>query len=112
MNFYDKVHELARCLKETQEYKEYIKLKNELKSDTTNYNMLKDFKEKQKEHQMMYISGKEIAKEQQDEMQNLYSILIQNEKIRKLLESEMKIDVMLADMQKIMGDAIKEIVEF
>ncbi len=112
MNFYDKVHELARCLKETQEYKEYIKLKNELKSDTTNYNILKDFKEKQKEHQMMYISGKEIAKEQQDEMQNLYSILIQNEKIRKLLESEMKIDVMLADMQKIMGDAIKEIVEF
>ena len=45
-------------------------------------------------------------------MENLYSIIIQNENARKLLENEMKIDVMLADMQKIVGEGIKEIVEF
>lgn len=112
MNFYDKIHELARALKDTEEYKEYIKLKNELKSDEKKYNMVKDFKEKQREHQVKYLSGKDVSKDEQENMQNLYSILIQDEKIRKLLESEMKIDVFLADMQKIMGEAIKEIVEF
>ena len=45
-------------------------------------------------------------------MQNLYSIVIQNETSRKLLENEMKINVMLADMQKIIGDALKDIVDF
>ena len=112
MNFYDKIHELARALKETEEYKEYIKLKNELKSDEKKYNMVKDFKEKQRGHQVKYLSGQDVSKEEQENMQNLYSILIQDEKVRKLLESEMKIDVFLADMQKIMGEAIKEIVEF
>lgn len=112
MNFYDKIHELARSLKETNEYKEYIKLKDELKSDSATYNMIKDFKEKQTEHQIKYLNGQEVTKEEQDNMQNLYSILIQNEKARTLLECEMKINVLLADMQKIMGDAIKEIVEF
>ena len=73
---------------------------------------MKDFKDKQREHQVKYINGQEINKEEQQNMQNLYSILIQDEKIRKLLECEMKIDVLLADMQKIMGEAVKEIVEF
>ena len=45
-------------------------------------------------------------------MENLYSIIIQDEKARMLLENEMKLNVMLADMQKIVGDGIKELVEF
>ena len=74
--------------------------------------MLKDFKDKQKEHQMKYLSGNKIEESETQNMQNLYSIIIQNEKARKLLECEMKLDVMLADLQKIIGDGIKEIVEF
>ncbi len=112
MNFYDKIYELAKSLKETNEYKEYIKLKTELKADSKTYDMIKDFKEKQKEQQIKYINGQEVTKEEQDNMQNLYSILIQNEKARSLLECEMRINVLLADMQKIMGEAITEIVEF
>lgn len=112
MNFYDKVHELTRALKETNEYKEYMELKKELKINEEKYKMVKDFKDKQRAHQVKYINGQEVTKEEQESMQNLYSILIQDEKIRKLLECEMRIDVLLADMQKIMGEAVKEIVEF
>ena len=46
MNFYDKIHELTRCLKETNEYKEYISLKNSLKEDEKAYNLIKEFKNK------------------------------------------------------------------
>ena len=112
MNFYDKVHEMVRCFKETNEFKEYIKLKNELKSDLDAYNKLKDFKDKQKKYQLEYIDGKKQSKESLDQMQNLYSLVIQNETSRKLLENEMKINVMLADMQKIIGDALKDIIDF
>ena len=112
MNFYDKVHELVRCLKYTDEYKEYVKIKSDIKNDDSAYKMIKDFKEKQKEHQINYINTGKIDEVKQKELQNLYSIVIQNENLRKLLECEMKINVMLADMQKIVGDGIKEIVEF
>ncbi len=112
MNFYDKVHEMVRAFKQTDEFKEYIRLKNKLQEEEEAYKRLKDFKEKQKSYQIEYIDGKEQSKEKLDEMQNLYSIVIQNETSRKLLENEMKINVMLADMQKIIGDALKEIIDF
>lgn len=112
MNFNDKLNELAISLKSTEEYKNYINLKEILKKDEKAFAMLKDFKSKQKEQQLKYINGKEILKSEQEEMQNLYSILIQNDNIRKMLECEMKINILLADMQKVMGDAIKEIVDF
>lgn len=112
MNFYDKVHEMVRAFKETNEFKEYMELKEKLKKEEDAYKRLKDFKEKQKKYQLEYIDGKEQNKEALDEMQNLYSIVIQNETSRKLLENEMKINVILADMQKIIGDALKDIIDF
>ena len=111
MNFYDKVHEMVRAFKDTPEFREYVELKNKLKEEKDAYDTLKDFKERQKNYQMEYIDGKEQSKEKLDEMQNLYSIVIQNETSRKLLENEMKINVMLADMQKIIGDALKDIID-
>ena len=112
MKFYDKVHEMVRAFKDTPEFREYVELKNKLKEEKDAYDRLKDFKERQKNYQMEYIDGKEQSKEKLDEMQNLYSIVIQNETSRKLLENEMKINVMLADMQKIIGDALKDIIDF
>ncbi len=112
MNFYDKIHELVRALKQTNEYIEYINLKNKLKEDEKTYKMVKDFKEKQKDLQIKHISGAKMSDEEKSSMENLYSIIIQKEDVRKLFEFEMKLDVMLADIQKIVGDGIKEIVEF
>ena len=45
-------------------------------------------------------------------MENLYSIVIQNEECRKLLECEMKINIILADLEKSMGEAIEELLKF
>ncbi len=112
MNFYDKIHELVKSFKETNEYKDFMKLKESILKDERTYAMLKDFKEKQKSHQIEYINTGKMNEESQKELQNLYSILIQNEEARKLLECEMRLDILLADMQKIVGEGIKDIVEF
>ena len=74
--------------------------------------LLKDFKEKQNEVQISYINGQEITKEKKEEMENLYSIVIQNEECRKILECEMRINIILADLQKVMGEAIEELIKF
>ena len=87
-----------------------MKQGNKINED--NYKMLKDFKDKQNEVQISYINGQEISKEKQAEMENLYSIVIQNEDCRKILECEMKINIILADLQKAMGEAIEELIKF
>lgn len=112
MNFHDKVYELVRCFKETQEYKEYLRLKEEIKKDKKAYEQLKNFKDTQREHQMKYINGEKVSEEEISNMQNAYSIIIKNDNIRSLLEYEMKLDVLLADMQKIIAEGIKDIIEF
>lgn len=112
MNFYDNINNLVSSFKRTEEYEEYKRLKEELQTKPDTYNMLKDFKEKQSELQMAYINGQEVSKEKQADMENLYSILIQNEECRKILECEMKINIILADLQKAMGEAIEELVKF
>lgn len=112
MSFHDSINELVVSFKDTQEYKEYLQLKQKLKQDNNVYNMLKDFKDKQNQVQISYLNGQDISKEKQEEMENLYSIVIQNDDCRKILECEMKINIILADLQKSMGDAIEELVKF
>lgn len=113
MNFYDKIHEMVKALKETEEYKKFINLKKEIKNDSKKSKMLKDFKDKQNEMQIEYIKNNGVMDENKNkEMQNLYSILIQDSKMCEYLEAEMKLNVMLADMQKIIGEAVTDIVEF
>ena len=47
MNFYDNINNLVASFKKTEEYLEYKKLKEELKTNEDTYKMLKDFKDKQ-----------------------------------------------------------------
>ena len=112
MNFYDNINNLVAAFKKIPEYTEYMQLKENLKSNEKTYEMLKNFKEKQSEVQISYINGQEVSKEKQEEMENLYSIVAQNSDCRRILECEMKINIILADLQKSMGEAIEELVKF
>lgn len=112
MNFYDKINDLTSSFKQTEEYKKFIMLKNKIKEENVDYEKLKEFKEKQAKQQIEYMQNGKVDESTQKELENLYSVLIKNDDVRTLLEQEMKLNIMLADMQKAMGNAIKEIVEF
>ena len=112
MNFYDKIDEMIRAFKQMDEFKEYVRLKEVIKKNTKYCDMLKDFKNKQQIHQMEFINSGKLSEEHQKELENLYSLLIQNNDVRKFLELEMKLDVYLADMQKLIGEGIKDMLEF
>ena len=112
MNFYDKVNDMISSFKQMEEYKKYIELKEKIKKDEEVSAKLKEFKDKQQTHQLEFINTGNLSEEHKSELENLYSILIQNEDVRKFLEYEMKLDIYLADMQKAIGDGIKEMLEF
>ena len=68
MNFYDNINNLVASFKKTEEYLEYKKLKEELKTNEDTYKMLKDFKDKQNEVQIAYLNGQDVSKEKREEM--------------------------------------------
>ena len=111
MNPYDKVHELVRAIKESREVKEYLALKEELFADVKNKEMIKDFREKQVEVQTLLMQGKEADAEKMEKLQSLYQILASNPKIKDFFDKEVQFDVMLSDVYKIIGEALKDIME-
>ena len=111
MNPYDKVHELVRAIKESNEVKAYLALKEELFKDNKNKEMIKDFREKQVEVQTLLMQGKEADAEKMEKLQSLYQILASNPKIKDFFDKEVQFDVMLSDVYKIIGEALKDIME-
>lgn len=111
MNPYDKVHELVRAIKESKEVKEYLALKEELYADVKNKEMIKDFREKQVEVQSLLMQGKEAEPEKVEKLQSLYQILANNARIKEFFDKEVQFDVMLSDIYKIIGEALKDIIE-
>lgn len=112
MNFHDKIYELIKSLKETNEYQNFLKLKEEIRKDSEIYEKLKKFKEKQQEQHIKYLNAEKITEQEIQEMQDMYATLVQNEPCRQLFETEMRINQLLADMQKILANGIKDLTEF
>jgi cell fate (sporulation/competence/biofilm development) regulator YlbF (YheA/YmcA/DUF963 family) len=111
MNPYDKVHELVRIIKDSEEACEYLKLKEELYADDNNKNMIKDFRDKQMEVQTLLMQGKEAEAEKMEKLQSLYQILVSNPKIKDFFDKEVKFDILISDVYKIIGEGLKDILE-
>lgn len=111
MNPYDKVHELVRAIKESDQVKEYLALKEELYQNEKSKEMIKDFREKQVEVQSLLMQGKEAEPEKMEKLQALYQILASDLKIKEFFDKEVQFDVMLSDIYKIIGEALKDIIE-
>ena len=111
MNPYDKVHELVRAMKESDEAKEYIAIKEEIYKDEKSKELIKEFREKQMEIQSLLMQGKEAEAEKMEKLQNLYQILASHGRIKEFFDKEVKVDVMLSDIYKIISEGLKNIIE-
>lgn len=112
MNFYDKVHELIKNLKDTPEYSNYIAVKQKVKANKELCSRIKEFKEDQRKEQLKCINGEALSEDIKNKLQQKYSLLIRDPLAVEFFQAEIKIDVVLADMQKILSDGLKDVVEF
>lgn len=112
MNFYDKVHALVRDLKDTPEYMNYMAIKEKVKANAELSEKIKNFRERQRAEQLKYINGAQMDEKSKADLQQEYSVIIQNPLAVEFFQSEIKLDVLLADMQKILGESLKDVIEF
>ena len=104
MNPYDQAHALARALKESDEYREYIRLKETAYDDSTNKALLDEYKKLQFRLQARAAAGESMP---QDDMQRLTQIgaLLQfNPDVSAYLMAEFRFQRMLSDIFKILAD--------
>ena len=109
MNVYDTANNLAQEMKLSIEYLNYKKLKEEIKKNVQLKSKLDEFEKARYEIQLEVMQGKEQNKEKTENMQKIYMELIQNEIIKRYFDAELKFNVLLSDVNKIIGEAVQDV---
>jgi cell fate (sporulation/competence/biofilm development) regulator YlbF (YheA/YmcA/DUF963 family) len=111
MNIYDKAYELAKALKESEEAKLLKAAKEVAEADPAAKEMLDGFRERQNFLQQKMMAGEEPSSEDMEKMNKLYEVITLNPLIGKLLEAERRFAVVFEDVNRIMSDVLKSIVD-
>lgn len=106
MNVYEDAHNLARSIKASEEFKQYDALKKKVEADPELDKMVKDFQKKQFDFQAKQLMGDKMNPEVAAQLQELYKIIATNPLAAEFLQAEMRFNLMINDVYKILGDVI------
>lgn len=109
MNVYDTANRLAYEIQESDEYKTYKKLKDEVMSNPDLKNKIEEFEKLRYDVQIMQYTGENKDEEKTKKLENMYALLVQDEQIKNYFDLEVKFNVMIADVNKIIAEAIRDV---
>ena len=111
MNVYDTANKLAYELKTSTEYLDYKKIKEELDRSPDVKAKIREFEEKRYGVQLEALKGEEQEKTKLEEMQKIYIELMQNELAKTYFEIELKFNVLIADVNKIIAESVQDVIK-
>ncbi len=109
MNVYDTANRLAYEIQESEEYKTYKKLKNEVMSNPDLKNKIEEFEKLRYDVQLMQYTGEGKDEEKTKKLEEMYTMLVQDKQIKEYFDLEVKFNVMIADVNKIIAEAIRDV---
>ncbi|MCW2279084.1 YlbF family regulator [Heliophilum fasciatum] len=109
MNVYDAAHQLARAIKQSSEYTGYAAAKAKVDGQEGTAKMLSDLRAKQWELQELRMKGQEPTAEQMAALQKMAELVSHSPTLQEFLNAEYRFGQMVEDVQKIMGDAIRDL---
>lgn len=107
MNVYDEAHKLSRAIKESNEYLDMKRLREEVLKDEQTASMLKDLQELQIAIQAAQITGQEIDEAQMSRFQSVYSMLATKPYAAEYMQAEIRFSLMVKDVFEILGDVLE-----
>lgn len=106
MNVYDYAHQLAKALKDSDEYKTYKELEKSVSCNPHVKDMMEDFRRLQFEVQSAQMMGQPVEEEKIQRLQELHDILMKDDIISRYMQAEFRLTQMVADIYKILGEAM------
>jgi cell fate (sporulation/competence/biofilm development) regulator YlbF (YheA/YmcA/DUF963 family) len=111
MLVHDKAHELVRALKQAPEYGELNASRAKLQQDQAAYKMFLDFRRKELQYEALKLSGQNVPEGLEAALPKLREIVYLNSLIRDYLQAEARFGTIFNDIQRIIGDSLKEVTE-
>ena len=111
MNVYDTANKLATEIKQSEEYMNYKMAKEALALNPDLKKKIGEFEVARYDAQITQMqTGKEDT-EKTNKMRELYADLIKLDDAKKYFDAEMKFNIVLADVNKIIGDAVRDVMQ-
>ncbi|MGN0801158.1 MAG: YlbF family regulator [Candidatus Faecivicinus sp.] len=104
MNPYDQAHALARSMKESEEYREMVRLREAAYESDTNRALLDEYKRLQFRMQAKMAAGETMPEEDYQRLQQIGTLLQFNQDVSAYLLAEFRFQRMLSDIFKILAD--------
>lgn len=111
MNVYDTANRLASEIKQSEEYMNYKMAKEVLNLNQDLKKRMAEFEATRYEAQLMAMQTGKNDEEKIKKMQDMYSELIENPDAKKFFEAETKFNILIADVNKIIGESIKDVMQ-
>ena len=106
MNVYDEAHGLARAIKESNEFKEFDRMRKEVEQDADVSQMLGELQKLQIELQTAQMTGNQPDQDMMTRMQSLSTMLTTKPLAAKFMQTEAAFSVMMNDVFRIIGEAV------
>src|SRR5665647_2377267 len=106
-NVYDLTHELARALKECDQYKAYIEIKSKVSQNEELSAMLNDFQEKNMAMQTQQMLSGTPPEDLVSQVQSLYQIVMKDPLAASYIQAEMAFTQVVSDIYGILGEVIR-----
>lgn len=110
VNPYDKAHELARALQESEPFRHVRDVRAKIRQDADAERMLNDFRKRQREWQAKLLGG-ESSEDEAKQIEKLYDVVTLHPLIRELFEAERRAMVLMDDVYRIVGEPLRRLGE-
>ena len=108
MNVYDTANKLATEIKQSEEYVNFKMAREALALNPDLKKRIGEFEVARYDAQLTQMQTGKEDEEKTKKMKELYAELIQIEDAKKYFDAEMKFNILLTDVNKIIGEAVRE----
>ena len=105
MNVYDSAHQTAKLIKSSDEYGDYEKARTAAYANDTNKTLIDEYKKLQMAAQLAFAAGKQPDQDDMERLKKISAVLQFSPEAGAYLLAELRLQKMLADIYKILGEA-------
>jgi cell fate (sporulation/competence/biofilm development) regulator YlbF (YheA/YmcA/DUF963 family) len=106
MNVYDEAHNLARAIRESGEFREFDRMRQEIEADKESSEMLKEFQTLQVQLQAAQMTGEQPDADLMGRIQSLSTMLATKPLAARYLQTQAAFTIMMNDVFKIIGESV------
>ncbi len=111
MQVYDTANRLASEIKNSEEYMNYKMAKQAINLNQDLKNKIDEFEKARYEEQITMMQTGKQDEEKMKKVQELYLELMEQEEAKKYFDAELKFNILIGDVNKIIAESVKDLIQ-